>query len=268
MPLRLLLAALALVAPLAAVSSDSRAVGAAPDAPPSLKPPLRDRLLRPDNAAQRRDLEIFQQACAACHGLRHLPYLDLGRLELTAEQICVLAAERNIPTLDADGQPTERPATAADLWMLPWPNENAGRAQHNSALSPNLSLITKARPGGAPHVAVLLQCYADPPPGEEIGEGQWYNRFIEGRRIAMAPPLAPDPGQFVHADGTENTPPPLPATSPLSSTGPPSPPLTSACAPASSSSATSPPPSPSPTRCKSGTSAASKDTDLPEPGAP
>jgi len=206
MPLRLLLAALALAAPLAAVPSDSRAVGAAPDAPPALEPPLRDRLLRPDDAARRRGLEVFQQACAACHGLRHLPYRELGRLGLTAEQIRAIAAERSIPTLDADGQPAERPATAADPWTPPWPNEAAGRAQHNGALPPDLSLITKARPGGAPYVAALLQGYADPPPGEEIGEGRWYNRFIEGRRIAMPPPLAPDPGQFVHADGTESTP--------------------------------------------------------------
>jgi ubiquinol-cytochrome c reductase cytochrome c1 subunit len=203
---RLFFATLTLAALLAAALADSYAAGTAPDPLPALEPPLRDRFLRPDHAARRRGLEVFQQACAACHGLRHLPYRELGRLGLTAEQIRAIAAERSLPTLDADGQPAERPATAADPWLPPWPNEAAGRAQHNGALPPDLSLITKARPGGASYVAALLQGYVDPPPGEEIGEGQWYNRFIEGRRIAMAPPLSPEPGQFVHADGTESTP--------------------------------------------------------------
>jgi len=206
MSLRLFLTVLALAGPLAVVPSHSHAAGAAPDAPPALEPPLRDRLLRPDHAARRRGLEVFQQACAACHGLRHLPYRELSRLGLTDEQIRAIAAERSLPTLDADGQPAERPATTADPWLPPWPNEAAGRAQHHGALPPDLSLITKARPGGASYVAALLQGYVDPPPGEEIGEGQWYNRFMDGRRIAMPPPLSPEPGQFVHADGTESTP--------------------------------------------------------------
>jgi ubiquinol-cytochrome c reductase cytochrome c1 subunit len=196
---------LALLPLLGGAAPEARAAGTAADPPPALSPALRDPLLRPDNAARRRGLEVFQQACAACHGLRHLPYRELGRLGLSAAQIREVASARTIPVLDADGQPTERPATASDPWTPPWPNEAAGRAQHNGALPIDLSLITKARKDGAAYVAALLQGYADPPPGEEVAEGQWYNRHMEGRRIAMPPPLVPEPGQISHADGTEST---------------------------------------------------------------
>lgn len=164
------------------------AAGAASDPLPALEPALRDRPLRPDDAARRRGLEAFQQACAACHGLRHLPYRKIGRLGLTAEQIRAIAAERPLPAIDADGQPTKRPATASDP-CPPWPNEAAGRAQHNGALPPDLSLITKARHSGAAYVAALLHRRHRKHPGLRRARRLGLPRL--GRRARRRRPPAP-----------------------------------------------------------------------------
>ena len=47
----------------------------------------------------------------------------------------------------------------------------------------------------------LLLGYKDPPEDFEIGEGMYYNEWIEGHQIAMAPPL--NDGYVDYDDGTE-----------------------------------------------------------------
>ena len=57
----------------------------------------------------------------------------------------------------------------------PYPNEEAARAGNNGGLPPDLSLMTKARHGGADYVYSLLTGYMDAPAGVKLAEGANYN---------------------------------------------------------------------------------------------
>ncbi|MGZ8336357.1 MAG: cytochrome c1, partial [Allosphingosinicella sp.] len=90
----------------------------------------------------------------------------------------------------------------------PYANETAARAANNNALPPDLSLIVKAREGGAPYIESLLTGYQNPPadlPAENRpGTGLHYNPYFVNLNIAMPPPITGD-GQVTYADGTPAT---------------------------------------------------------------
>src|SRR5690606_11401848 len=89
-----------------------------------------------------------------------------------------------------------------------YPNETAARAGNNNALPPDLSLITKAREGGAPYIHSLLVGYRNPPANLpdalKPSPGLHYNPYFANLNIAMPPPLVAD-GQVTYADGTTAT---------------------------------------------------------------
>ena len=114
----------------------------------------------------------------------------------------------------------------------PYPNENAARSGNAGALPPDLSLMVKARHGGADYVFSLLTGYPDePPPGVHMLEGLNYNPYFPGGAIAMARVLFDGKtGSGMKADfqdlSTMKTvhqrlPHRWPRTLPTSSTGPP-----------------------------------------------
>jgi len=84
------------------------------------------------------------------------------------------------------GEMFERPGKLADYMPRPYANEEAARAGNAGALPPDLSLMTKARHGGADYVYALLTGYVDPPEGVEIREGMNYNPYFPGGAIGMA----------------------------------------------------------------------------------
>ncbi|MBL8706719.1 MAG: cytochrome c1, partial [Rhodospirillales bacterium] len=86
----------------------------------------------------------------------------------------------------------------------PFPNEQAARAANNGAYPPDLSLMVKAREGGADYVHALLTGYANPPAGVTVPDGMNYNTYFPGHMIAMAAPLSD--GAVTYADGTKATP--------------------------------------------------------------
>ena len=76
---------------------------------------------------------------------------------------------------------------------------------------PDLSLITKARHGGASYVNSLLTGYQEQPadllkkfPDAKTPEGLHYNPYFANLNIAMPPPLTSD-GQVTYGDGTKAT---------------------------------------------------------------
>jgi ubiquinol-cytochrome c reductase cytochrome c1 subunit len=96
-----------------------------------------------------------------------------------------------------------RPARPSDRFASPFPNDNAARAANNGAMPPDLSLITKARKGGADYVYALLAGYKEPPAGFQMMEGMNYNEYFPGHQIAMAAPLAE--GSVEYTDGSQAT---------------------------------------------------------------
>lgn len=158
-----------------------------------------------DRAAAQRGFLVYKQVCAACHGLRQLAYRNLAGIGLSEEEIRAIAAEVQVTDgPNDDGEMFERPGRPSDRFRSPFPNEKAARAANGGAYPPDLSLIVKARAGGADYLHALLTGYRDSPPaGVEPMEGMHYNAYFPGNWIAMARPL--NDGQVEYADGTPNT---------------------------------------------------------------
>jgi ubiquinol-cytochrome c reductase cytochrome c1 subunit len=79
----------------------------------------------------------------------------------------------------------------------------SARAANAGALPPDLSLITKARHGGADYVFALLTGYRVPPKGVEVPPSLHYNPYFPGGGIAMAQKLYDDVVEY--DDGTPQT---------------------------------------------------------------
>ncbi|MCZ8142020.1 MAG: cytochrome c1 [Acetobacteraceae bacterium] len=157
-----------------------------------------------DRASAQRGFQVYKEVCAACHGLRLVSYRNLRELGLTEAQVAAIAAQFEIKDGPNDeGQMFERPGRPADRFRSPFPNDAAARAANNGALPPDLSVMTKARAGGADYLFALLTGYVDPPPGVTVMDGMHFNKYFPGNQIAMGPVLNPD--QVEYADGTKAT---------------------------------------------------------------
>jgi len=156
-----------------------------------------------DRAAAQRGFQIYDSVCSNCHSLKQAYYRDLAGIGLNEEQIKAIAASKTVPDIDEAGQPTERPALASDHFRAPFANDRAARAANNGGLPPDLSVITKAREGGANYIYGILTGYDDPPAGFHLMEGMHYNKYFPGNQIAMIPPL--QDGTVTYTDGTINS---------------------------------------------------------------
>ena len=157
-----------------------------------------------DRAAQQRGFQVYKEVCAACHSMQQLYYRNLTEIGLTEAQARALAAQFMVQDgPDDQGQMFERPARLSDHFRRPFRNDQAARASNNGALPPDLSVMVKARAGGADYVYALLTGYQDPPAGFTLMEGMSYNTYFPGHQIAM--PNILNPGQVSFADGTEAT---------------------------------------------------------------
>jgi ubiquinol-cytochrome c reductase cytochrome c1 subunit len=158
-----------------------------------------------DRAAAQRGFTVYKQVCSNCHAMDLLAYRNLADLGFSKEQITAIAETHEVEDGPNDeGDMFMRPATAADRFVAPFPNEQAARAANNGGYPPDLSLITKARLGGADYVYALMTGYKEEPPhGVELMPGMYYNEWFAGHQIAMAPPLADGGVDF--DDGTEAT---------------------------------------------------------------
>ena len=159
---------------------------------------------RYDSQALQRGLKVYQEVCAACHGLEQLRYghlTEAGGPELSKAAAKALAASYSVPTLNEDGDTIDRPALLRDYFVEPYANAKQARASNNGALPPDLSLMVKARMGGANYLYALLTGYDKAPDGMVLADGQYYNRVKSP--IAMLPPLSDD--IVTYEDGTAQT---------------------------------------------------------------
>ncbi len=158
-----------------------------------------------DRAAVQRGFLVYKDVCAACHSMQQLYYRNLQEIGLSEAQVRAIAASVEVQDGPNDeGQMFERPGRPSDRFRRPFPNEQAARAANNGALPPDLSVITKAREGGANYIYALLTGYSDPPEGVTLMPGMSYNKYFPGHQIAMAPPLSGE-GQVEYTDGTKAT---------------------------------------------------------------
>ena len=157
-----------------------------------------------DRAALQRGFKVYQEVCAGCHSMNLLYYRDLIDIGFSEAQVKAIAAEYDV--LDGpndEGEMFERPARPADRFVNPYLNDNEARANNNGAYPPDLSVITKARRYGEDYIYNLLMGYEEPPEGLEVGNGMYYNKWMDGNQIAMPAPILD--GSVDYDDGTDTT---------------------------------------------------------------
>jgi ubiquinol-cytochrome c reductase cytochrome c1 subunit len=146
-----------------------------------------------DRNALRRGFQVYKEVCASCHSLNQIAFRNLsqeGGPEFSDAEVKAIAREYIVEDGPDDyGDMFERDALPRDKFPSPYPNENAARAANGGAYPPDLSLITKARGGGADYIHALLSGYDDAPEGVEMRAGLYYNPYMPGGKIAMPAPL-------------------------------------------------------------------------------
>lgn len=175
-----------------------------------------------DPAQLQRGFQVYQQVCAACHGLSRVRFRNLfepGGPEFDEEAVKALAASWPNQITDGpddEGNMFQRPALQSDPILGPFKNNNEARAANGGALPPDLSLIAKARnthytgpvwahpvamlrdiatgyqEGGANYIYALLTGYEAAPEGFNLAPGMFYNAAFPGHQIAMPEMLSKD----------------------------------------------------------------------------
>lgn len=152
-----------------------------------------------------RGFQVYKEVCSVCHGIKRIRFRELQFLGFTEAQVKALAATYDIEDgPNQEGEMFTRKGLPSDSINGPYKNDKQAAAANNGATPPDLSLIVKARHGGADYIHALLTGYTQPPKGEKLTATEHYNKYFPGHKIAMAPPLTAD-GQVTYADGTAAT---------------------------------------------------------------
>ncbi|HEY0052133.1 MAG TPA: cytochrome c1 [Caulobacteraceae bacterium] len=184
-----------------------------------------------DAAQLQRGYRVYREVCAACHSMSLMSFRNLGQPGgpfYSSEYanpndnpyVKTIAAEFQVGDIDSEtGEPVQRAGTGADRFPNPYPNATAAAAANGGAAPPDLSVMAKARHGGANYIYSLLTGYRAAPAGLQIRSGQHYNPYMPGDMspfwtgdrhhvppggfIAMPPPLRD--GQVTYDDGSPQT---------------------------------------------------------------
>lgn len=158
-----------------------------------------------DACSVRRGFQVYKEVCASCHSVERLAFRNLVEYGAWSEaEVKAMAEEIEIVDGPNDeGEMFERPGKLSDPMPGPYANEEAARAANNGALPPDLSLIVKARHGGADYIFSLLSGYCDAPEGKVMLPGLYYNPYFAGGAIGMPAPLMDEQVEF--PDGTPAT---------------------------------------------------------------
>ena len=160
-----------------------------------------------DRGALQRGYQVYTEVCASCHSMKYLSYRNLaekGGPEFSEAEAKVIAASFEVTDgPNADGEMFIRPGKLSDKFVMPYDNVEAATAANGGAYPPDMSVLIKARSGGADYIYSLLQGYNEPPAGITLDEGVYYNKYMYGNKIKMASPLSD--GIVEYSDGTETS---------------------------------------------------------------
>jgi ubiquinol-cytochrome c reductase cytochrome c1 subunit len=165
------------------------------------------------NQAQlQRGFQVYSEVCSACHSLKLASFRELKGLGYNDAEIKKIASDwkTQVPSINPDtGEASTRKALPSDNFPPPFANEVAARAANNNALPPDLSLMPKAREGGAAYIFSILTGYQNEPaellkqfPDAKTPPNLHYNPYFANLNIAMPPPLKG--GEVTFADGSPN----------------------------------------------------------------
>ena len=134
-----------------------------------------------------RGYQVATQVCMSCHGFKYIKHRDLMKVGFTEAEVKKLAEEMEMSVMDTfKSALSDEDAIAAYAKALP-----------------DLSVMNKARPGGADYTYALLTGYKEAPEGFNLPDTGSYNEYFPGHVIAMPAPLAE--GQVDYFDGTNAT---------------------------------------------------------------
>ena len=160
-----------------------------------------------DRASLQRGYQVYQEVCAGCHSMQHLSYRNLsekGGPEFSVEEAKAIAAQFEIEDgPNSDGEMFMRTARLSDKFAKPYPNVEASTAANGGAYPPDMSVLVKARSGGADYIYSLLLGYEEAPADYELDDGVYYNKYMAGNKIKMSAPLME--GIVEYSDGTQAT---------------------------------------------------------------
>ena len=160
-----------------------------------------------DRSSLQRGYQVYNEVCASCHSMNLLSYRNLGEKggpEFSVDQVKAIAANFEVTDgPDSEGEMFTRPGRPSDKFVSPYPNNQAAMAANGGAYPPDMSVLVKARKGGANYIYSVLMGYEETPEGFELEDGVYYNKYMYGKKIKMAKPLAE--GLVSYADGTEAT---------------------------------------------------------------
>jgi ubiquinol-cytochrome c reductase cytochrome c1 subunit len=160
-----------------------------------------------DRASLQRGYQVYQEVCSGCHSMQHLSYRNLsekGGPEFSIEEVKTIAAQFEVEDgPNSDGELFTRPGRLSDKFVKPYPNVEASTSANGGAYPPDMSVLAKARAGGADYIYSLLLGYEETPTGFELDDGVYYNKYMPGNKIMMSEPISD--GIVEYADGTETT---------------------------------------------------------------
>jgi len=160
-----------------------------------------------DRASLQRGYQVYNEVCASCHSIKYLSYRNLaekGGPEFSKAEAKAIAANFEVTDgPDSTGEMFTRPARLSDKFVNPYANEEEAKSVNGGAYPPDMSVLVKARSGGADYIYSLLLGYEDPPSNLKLDEGVYYNKYMYGNKIKMSAPLSDD--LIEYSDGTKAT---------------------------------------------------------------
>jgi ubiquinol-cytochrome c reductase cytochrome c1 subunit len=160
-----------------------------------------------DRASLQRGYQVYTEVCAGCHSMQHLSYRNLsekGGPEFSVEEAKAIASQFEVMDgPNSDGEMFSRPGRLSDKFVNPYPNIEASTAANGGAYPPDMSVLAKARVGGADYIYSLLLGYEEAPEGFEMDDGVYYNKYMSGNKIKMSEPISD--GIVEYIDGTNTS---------------------------------------------------------------
>ncbi|MBV8593323.1 MAG: cytochrome c1 [Caulobacteraceae bacterium] len=212
---------------------------AAPAAAATTQAPLKDihwsfegPFGRYDQAQLQRGYKVYREVCSSCHSMNMVAFRNLGdpggpfwdpKYPNPNDNPVVktIARDYQFPDIDSDtGEAIKRPGTSADYFPNPYPNPAAARGANGGALPPDMSMLAKAREGGARYIySIVTGDGTASPRALTVPPGKYYDPYLPGDMtsfwhgkagaapmggfIAMPPPLTA--GKVTFDDGTKPT---------------------------------------------------------------
>ena len=158
-----------------------------------------------DRASLQRGYQVYKEVCSSCHSMQYLSYRNLGENggpEFSIEEVKAIAASIEIEDgPNNQGEMFTRPGRPSDKFKSPYPNMKASMAANGGAYPPDMSVLVKARPGGANYIYSVLMGYEEAPATVILDDGVYYNKYMTGNKIKMSSPLSENIVEYT--DGTD-----------------------------------------------------------------